>query len=127
ITGFKMQASSREEAEELLDTLETFETLGVVMTVLEAIPSDLAVKASERVDIPLIGIGVGVGTDGQVLVYHDILKYDTDKPPNFVQQDGDFDEIGVKGIKQYVEEVKDLNFPDEQTTYKKKVYEDENN
>jgi len=37
ITGFKMQASSREEAEELLDTLETFETLGVVMTVLEAI------------------------------------------------------------------------------------------
>ena len=61
-------------------------------------------------DIPLIGIGAGVGTDGQVLVYHDILKYGTDKPPKFVKQYGDFDEIGVKGIKQYVEEVKDLNF-----------------
>lgn len=127
ITGFKMQASSREEAEELLDTLETFETLGAVMTVLEAIPGDLAVKAAERVDIPLIGIGAGAGTDGQVLVYHDILKYGTGKPPKFVRQYGDFDEIGIKGIRQYVQEVKELKFPDEQTTYKKKVYEDENN
>lgn len=127
ITGFKMQASSREEAEELLAALETFETLGVVMTVLEAIPSDLAVKASGRVDIPLIGIGAGVGTDGQVLVYHDILKYGSDKPPKFVKQYGDMDEIGVKGIKQYVQEVKEGKFPDEKTTYKKKVYEDEDN
>ena len=127
ITGFKMQASSKEEAEELMHTLKIFEELGVVMTVLEAIPSDLAVKAAEQTNIPLIGIGAGVGTDGQVLVYHDILKYGTGKLPKFVKQYGDFDEIGVKGIKQYVQEVKGLKFPDEQTTYKKKVYEDENN
>lgn len=125
ITGFKMQASSKEEAEELIGTLEVFESLGVVMTVLEAIPADLAEKAARTVEMPLIGIGAGVGTDGQVLVYHDVLKYGTGRPPRFVKQYGDFDGIGIKAIKEYVSEVKSKSFPDEHTTYKKKVYEDE--
>lgn len=127
ITGFKMQASTKEEAQELIGTLQIFESLGVVMTVLEAIPADLAEKAASQTDIPMIGIGAGAGTDGQVLVYHDLLKYGTHTPPRFVKQYGDFDEIGIKGIKQYIHEVKNKEFPDEHTTYKKKVYDDENN
>lgn len=127
ITGFRMQASSREEAAELIETLETFEALGVVMTVLEAIPADLAEKASAATKMPLIGIGAGVDTDGQVLVYHDVLKYGTGSPPKFVKQYADFDDAGIKAIGEYITEVKERIFPDENTTYKKKVYEDENN
>lgn len=127
ITGFKMQASSREDAAELLETLQIFEELGAVMAVLEAIPADLAERASAQSAIPLIGIGAGVHTDGQVLVYHDVLKYGTGKPPKFVKQYGNFDETGIEGIRQYVSEVKNNMFPDAETTYKKKVYEDENN
>lgn len=127
LTGFRMQASSREEADELIETLQNFEALGVVMAVLEAIPSDLAEKAARQTQMPLIGIGAGVGTDGQVLVYHDVLKYGTGRPPRFVKQYGDFDKAGIKAIGEYISEVKDQKFPDENTTYKKKVYEDENN
>ncbi len=126
ITGFRMQASSKEEAAELIETLEMFESLGVVMSVVEAIPSDLAERAAAATGMPLIGIGAGAGTDGQVLVYHDLLKYGAGRPPKFVKQYGDFDGMGIRAIEAYVSEVKDGAFPDEHTTYKKKVFEDEN-
>ena len=128
ITGFKMQAGTKEDALELLEAVEVLEALGAVMVIVEAIPSDLAEKVSEKVDIPIIGIGAGVYTDGQVLVYHDVLKYGTDFAPKFVKQFGDFDAVGIEGIKQYVKEVKDASFPSDETTYKKKVFiDDENN
>lgn len=128
ITGFKLQAGNKEDAVELIESVEALEALGIVMAILEAIPSDLAGKISERVDIPLIGIGAGVDTDGQVLVYHDVLKYGTDFKPKFVKRFGDFDQVGIEGIKQYVQAVKEKSFPDQETTYKKKVFtEDENN
>lgn len=128
ITGFKMQASTKEDALELIEAVEILETLGAAMVILEAVPGDLAERVSERVNIPTIGIGAGIETDGQVLVYHDVLKYGTDFVPKFVKQFGDFDKVGIEGIKAYIKEVKEKTFPSEKTTYKKKVFEgDENN
>lgn len=128
ITGFKMQASSQKDAVELLEAAEVLEALGAVMVVLEAIPSDLTEKVAERLSIPAIGIGAGNSADGQVLVYHDVLNYGTDFKPKFVKQYGSFDDIGVAGIKEYIKEVKTQLFPNKETTYKKKVFkEDENN
>lgn len=124
ITGFKMQAGDKEQAEQLIEDAKALEALGVSMMVLEAIPSDLAKKVTEAVNIPTIGIGAGVDTDGQVLVYHDVLQYGSDRLPKFVRAFGNLTESAVTGLSAYLDEVKAGTFPDEHTTYKKQVYED---
>ena len=59
------------------------------MLVLECIPYQLAKEVSEAVSIPVIGIGAGAGTDGQVLVFHDMIKYGNHHVPKFVEQYAD--------------------------------------
>ena len=81
------------------------EEAGAVLLVLEAIPSDLAQVITEKLTIPVIGIGAGKDTDGQVLVYHDMLNYGVDRQAKFVKQFADFS-IGIEGLKQYNDEVK---------------------
>ncbi len=123
VTGFKMQAGSIAEAEQLMEDAKKVEEAGACMIVLEAIPADLAEKVTESVTIPTIGIGAGVKTDGQVIVYHDVLQYGSDRLPKFVKPYGDFNSIGIAGLEQYVQEVKSSLFPDESTTYKKRVFD----
>lgn len=123
VTGFKMQAGSIEEAEQLMEDARKVEEAGACMVVLEAIPADLAEKVTGSLTIPTIGIGAGAGTDGQVIVYHDVLQYGSDRLPKFVKPYGDFNSIGVSGLEQYVQEVKSGEFPDESTTYKKRVFD----
>ncbi|WP_323703243.1 3-methyl-2-oxobutanoate hydroxymethyltransferase [Mammaliicoccus sp. Dog046] len=120
ITGYKLQAGSKEEAEQLIIHAKEVEAAGAVMLVLEAIPSDLAEVISTQLTIPVIGIGAGNGTDGQVLVYHDLLNYGSEHVAKFVKQYGDFS-TGVDALKQYNQEVKSGAFPSEAYTYKKKV------
>ncbi|WP_411844129.1 3-methyl-2-oxobutanoate hydroxymethyltransferase [Salinicoccus sp. HZC-1] len=123
VTGFKMQAGSIEEAERLIEDAKRVEEAGACMVVLEAIPADLAGKVTESLTIPTIGIGAGAETDGQVIVYHDILQYGSDRLPKFVKPYGDFNSIGVSGLEEYVQEVKSSQFPDESTTYKKRIFD----
>ena len=123
VTGLKMQAGSLKEAEKLVADAKKVEKAGACMLVLEAIPADLAEKVTASLSIPTIGIGAGAGTDGQVLVYHDVLQYGTDRLPKFVKAYGDFNSAGAKGLTQYVKEVKSGIFPDAATTYKKRVFE----
>mgnify|MGYP001763616775 FL=1 len=68
----------------------------------------------------MIGIGAGKETDGQVLVYHDLLNYGIDRQAKFVKQYADFS-VGVDGLKQYDNEVKSGEFPSEAHTYRKKI------
>lgn len=100
ITGYKLQAGSREEAEQLIEDAKNVEQAGAVMLVLEAIPSDLAAVISAQLTIPVIGIGAGKETDGQVLVYHDLLNYGSEHIAKFVKQYGDFSN-GVEALKTY--------------------------
>ncbi|WP_017548590.1 3-methyl-2-oxobutanoate hydroxymethyltransferase [Salinicoccus carnicancri] len=123
VTGFKMQAGSLKEAEKLVADAKKVEKAGACMLVLEAIPADLAEKVTASLSIPTIGIGAGAGTDGQVLVYHDVLQYGTDRLPKFVKAYGDFNSAGSQALAQYVKEVKSGIFPDAATTYKKRVFE----
>lgn len=88
--------------------------------VLEAIPSDLVGLISEQLDIPVIGIGAGKDTDGQVLVYHDMLNYGVDRYAKFVKQFGDFS-VGIDAIKHYDEEVKAGTFPPKPTHIRKDI------
>ncbi|WP_373290656.1 3-methyl-2-oxobutanoate hydroxymethyltransferase [Oceanobacillus neutriphilus] len=123
ITGYKLQAASKEEAETLIEEAKLVEQSGAVMLVLEAIPSDLAATISRNLSIPVIGIGAGADTDGQVLVYHDVLNYGVDRKPKFVKRYGDFT-TGVDALKAYHEEVKAGVFPSPEFTYKKQIMDE---
>ncbi|TDM15344.1 3-methyl-2-oxobutanoate hydroxymethyltransferase [Macrococcus bovicus] len=125
ITGYSVHGKSKEAAEQLIQDALAVERAGAVMLVLEAIPSDLAAHIAERLKIPVIGIGAGVETDGQVLVYHDVLQYGTERKPKFVKIYGDF-RPGIEALKTYHEEVRAERFPSEEYIYKVQIMEKNN-
>ena len=86
------------------------------MLVLEGVPENLAKEISETISIPTIGIGAGRYTDGQVLVYHDLLGQ-TEKPAKFVKEYTNLNEIIVSSIKNYINDVKEGKFPERKHTY----------
>ena len=120
VMGYKLQGDTKEAAIQLIEDAKAIEIAGAILLVLEAIPSDLAKVISEQLTIPVIGIGAGKDTDGQVLVYHDMLNYGVNRQAKFVKQFADFS-IGIDGLKQYDQEVKQGHFPSESFTYKKKI------
>ena len=83
--GYKVQGKTDEAAQQLLADCKTVVEAGVAMLLLELVPAELAKKVTESVNVPVIGIGAGVGTDGQVLVMHDMLGVYTRKPAKFVK------------------------------------------
>lgn len=123
VMGYSVQAKTKEAALQLIEDCKAMEASGAIMIVLEVIPGDLAKVISETVSIPVIGIGAGVGTDGQVLVYHDILQYEQDHRAKFVKVYGDFSK-GVEAIAQFNDEVKSGVFPSSEYTYKAKIIEE---
>lgn len=125
VMGYKLQGGTKDAAEQLIRDAHAVQEAGAVALVLEAIPSDLAGLISKQLDIPVIGIGAGKDTDGQVLVYHDILNYGVERYAKFVKQFADLS-VGIDGIKQYDKEVKAGAFPAEAYTYKKKILDEVN-
>ncbi|EED2630339.1 3-methyl-2-oxobutanoate hydroxymethyltransferase [Listeria monocytogenes] len=113
LTGsYKVRAKSAQEAQELMDNALAVEAAGAIAIVLEAIPRQLAEKVSKALSIPTIGIGAGVETDGQVLVYHDIIGYGISRRAKFVKAYADIDETIESALASYVKEVKAATFPE---------------
>lgn len=83
--GYRVQGRVQAEADRLIEDALALEAAGADMLVLECVPSALASEISQRLHIPVIGIGAGVGTDGQVLVLYDILGLTVGKTPSFSQ------------------------------------------
>lgn len=125
IMGYAVQGKTKDAAEKLIEDSIAVMKAGAIALVLEAVPSDLAKVITEKLSIPVIGIGAGIDTDGQVLVYHDVLKYAVDRKPKFVKVYGDFS-TGVDALKQYHQEVKSKQFPTDEYMYKVKVMGDFN-
>jgi len=125
VMGYKLQGGTKDAAEQLIRDAHAVQEAGAVALVLEAIPSDLAGLISKQLDIPVIGIGAGKDTDGQVLVYHDMLNYGVERYAKFVKQFADLS-VGIDGMKQYDKEVKAGAFPAEADMYKKKVLDEVN-
>lgn len=109
--GYKVQGKDKETARKLLDDSVKVAEHGAVSIVLECVPKELAEIITKEVNIPTIGIGAGADCDGQVLVYHDILKYGVDRLPKFVKPYTDFNKHGEEAVKSYVSEVKNGSFP----------------
>jgi 3-methyl-2-oxobutanoate hydroxymethyltransferase len=91
--------------------------IGCFGLVLEKIPSALAQEVSQQLHIPTIGIGAGGHTDGQVLVLQDMLGINKDFHPRFLRRYADLHDIIKGAVSQYVQDVRDRDFPNEKEQY----------
>jgi 3-methyl-2-oxobutanoate hydroxymethyltransferase len=82
------------------------------MVLMEAIPTDLATEITKRVAVPTIGIGAGPGTDGQVLVIHDVLGLNMDRAPGFARQYLNGAALMQQALAQYAADVRAVKFPE---------------
>ncbi len=115
--GFKAQGRSAAKAIELLDDALALEAAGCFSLVLEAVPAVVATAITERLSIPTIGIGAGGGTDGQVLVWHDLLGLYEGRAPRFVKQYARVGEVIRAAVEAYVADVRERRFPEAVHTY----------
>lgn len=111
--GYKVQGKTAESAKKLIEDAIRCEEAGACMLVLECIPYQLAKEITEQLTIPVIGIGAGAETDGQVLVFHDTVKYGTHHIPKFVEAFASVGDSIRGGLKEYTAGVKNGNFPQE--------------
>ncbi len=114
--GFRVQGKG-DTARNVLEDALAVQEAGACMIVLEAIPAPLATLITERLSIPTIGIGAGNGTDGQVLVYHDMLGMFDKFVPKFVKVYKNIGNEITEGIKEYIDDVKNTAFPAAEHTY----------
>ena len=115
--GFKVQGRTAEAAIKILEDALAIQDAGCFMLEFEAVPAKIAAVISKQLEIPTIGIGAGVGTDGQILLCHDLLGVFTDFKPKFTKRFSNLTEVAVKGITQYINEVKSGAFPDDDHSY----------
>ena len=114
---YTVRAKEEEEANKLIEDAKLLEEAGCYAIVLEKIPSKLAKKVAETLNIPVIGIGAGANVDGQVLVLHDMLGMNHEFNPRFLRRYLNlYDEI-TAGVKQYISDVKKVNFPNQDEQY----------
>ena len=115
--GFRIQGRTAESAMKILEDAFAIQDAGCFMLEFEAVPAKIAEVISQQLEIPTIGIGAGSGTDGQILLCYDLLGVFTDFKPKFTKRYATLTEVAVDGIKQYVDEVKQGVFPDEEHSY----------
>jgi 3-methyl-2-oxobutanoate hydroxymethyltransferase len=115
--GFKAQGRTAEKAVRLYEDALALEAAGCFAIVLEAVPAPVAARITEALRVPTIGIGAGAATDGQVLVWHDLLGLYEGHAPRFVKQYANLSAEIEKAVGRYVEEVREHRFPEERHTY----------
>lgn len=115
--GFKVQGKSEQQARKLIEDAKKVEAAGAFAVVLECVPDKLAKLVTESVRIPTIGIGAGNQTDGQVLVYADMLGMFSDFTPKFVRKFANVGEMMKEGFTQYIQAVAEGSFPAPEHAY----------
>lgn len=114
---YNVRAREKEEADRLIADAKMLEEIGCFAVVLEKIPADLAKRVTEQLTIPVIGIGAGGGTDGQVLVMHDMLGINQGFSPRFLRRYADVAGVMTDAVSRYIEDVKSGDFPSEAESY----------
>ena len=109
--GFRAQGKTATAAKRLLEDALLLEEAGCFSLVLESVPARLAELVSQRIHIPTIGIGAGVGCDGQVLVSHDLLGLFDRFTPKFVKKYADFHGEMQRAFGEYIQDVQTKAFP----------------
>lgn len=123
--GFKVQGKGEDNARRVLEDALAVQEAGAFMCVLECVPPKLAALITKKVDMITIGIGAGMGCDGQVLVYQDMLGMSGEAVPKFVKRFAEIGQAMTQAFQAYDAEVKDGTFPTLQQAYVKSDCSDE--
>lgn len=109
--GFRAQGKNASAAKRLLEDAQILEDAGAFSLVLESVPARLAEYISKKISIPTIGIGAGLGCDGQVLVTHDLLGLFDRFTPKFVKKYANLHEAMNTAFAEYIDDVETKRFP----------------
>ena len=115
--GYRVQGRSPEESQILLEDALAIQESGAYAIVLELVSSEVAEMVTEKLSIPIIGIGSGAGCSGQVQVFHDILGLIPDFSPKHARR---YAEMGVmiqNAVESYVSDVMDKKFPSDEESF----------
>jgi len=115
--GYRVQGRGAKARDRILADALAVQDAGAFALVLEGIPRDLAKEVTASLRIPTIGIGAGIGCDGQVLVMHDLLGLAETPPPSFARQYVSLHEIASQAIGLYVQDVRNQKFPGDHESY----------
>lgn len=114
---YTVRAKEELEANKLVEDAIALEESGCFALVIEKIPAALTKKVSEKLSIPIIGIGAGPHADGQVLVMHDMLGINKEFNPRFLRRYADLHSVITDAVEVYNSDVKSGNFPSEKESY----------
>jgi len=115
--GFKVQGKTPEAAKKLLDDAQAVAEAGAFAVVLETVPAPLTALITQKISIPTIGIGAGIGCDGQVQVINDLLGSFTDFVPRHAKQYAKLADIIRSAVTEYNDEVKAGSFPTDKQSF----------
>jgi 3-methyl-2-oxobutanoate hydroxymethyltransferase len=115
--GYRAKGRTAERARAVLDAALELQEAGCFAIVFEAIPADVTDVIMGGMEVPIIGIGAGASTDGQVLVLHDLLGIHGGFHPKFVKRYADVRSEMLRGMEAYVEDVRTRAFPGPEHTY----------
>lgn len=115
--GYRAQGRDAEQALEIIAGAEQLEVAGCAALVVEAVPSEIGALIAERVHIPVIGIGAGGATNGQVLVYHDLLGLGEGRTARFVRRYAAGRDLMVDAVRRWADDVRAHRFPSAEEGY----------
>jgi 3-methyl-2-oxobutanoate hydroxymethyltransferase len=115
--GYRAQGRTAERAAKIAEEALALQAAGCFGIVVEAIPAAVTEALMEKLEIPVIGIGAGPSTDGQVLVFHDLMGVYGGRLPRFVKRYASLREDMVRGLTAYAADVRGRRFPAEEHTY----------
>ncbi|THF79506.1 3-methyl-2-oxobutanoate hydroxymethyltransferase [Cohnella fermenti] len=116
--GYKIQGKDPQSVRRLLDDAKALERAGVFAIVVELMTEEAAERIAREVAIPIIGIGAGRSCDGQLLVYHDLVRYSPDyRGKKFVKTYADVGSLIRDSIARYADEVRTRAFPAEEHVF----------
>jgi len=115
--GYKIKGKDKNNIKSLIKDAKAVEKAGACMLVVEGVKSEAAKAITDAISIPVIGIGAGVDTDGQVLVWSDMFGFFEEFKPKFVRQYLDGATLIKDSLKQYVDDVETKQFPSDNEIY----------
>ncbi|MCX7735071.1 MAG: 3-methyl-2-oxobutanoate hydroxymethyltransferase [Candidatus Kapabacteria bacterium] len=115
--SYRARGKEEKEAEKIFEDAQKLQEAGAFAIVLEKIPAELGKKITESLSIPTIGIGAGPYCDGQILVYTDMLGLTVDFNPRFVRRYAYLNDEIKLAVKNYIEDVKNQDFPSMEESY----------
>jgi len=115
--GYKVKGKNEIEEKKLIEDAKALEEAGAVLLVIEGVKEEVAKKITSQISIPTIGIGAGKYTDGQVLVWSDMLGFFEAFKPKFVRHYLNGADLVKNAVKNFVNDIKNGSFPNENEKY----------